>query len=157
MQSMTNAPLTGPRSAKSLSEDLRFVLHRLFRQIRRDSQVRSDSQDSGVSPCQLLLLAAIRERPGIGVVELAQLERLRGPTVSGHIKSLEAVGLVKRRPPDAKDRRHVGLVITRRGTAVLEAVKRSRADWLTRRLAQLPPAGRAAIRSAIGPLRELAE
>jgi DNA-binding MarR family transcriptional regulator len=143
------APTDDLRTAKSLSEDLRFVLHRLFRQVRRDSQ------DLGVSPCHLLLLAAIREKPGIGVAELAQLERLRGPTVSAHINALEALGLVKRSPPDPNDRRHVGLVVTKKGTTIIEAIKRSRADWLTRKLAELPPAERAAIRNAIAPLREI--
>jgi DNA-binding MarR family transcriptional regulator len=143
------SPSAKSPSAKSLSEDLRFVLHRLFRQVRRESQ------DLGVSPGRLLLLAAIREKPGIGVAELAQLERLRGPTVSAHINALEALGLVKRSPPDPNDRRHVGLVVTRKGTTIIEAIKRSRADWLTRKLAQLPPAGRAAIRNAIAPLREI--
>jgi DNA-binding MarR family transcriptional regulator len=147
---LTRAPPTGDlRTAKSLSEDLRFVLQRLIRQVRRESR------DRGVSPCHLLLLAAIREKPGIGVVELAQLERLRGPTVSGHIKALEALGLVKRGPPDPNDRRHVGLVITKKGAAIIEAIKRSRSDWLAMKLAQLPPAARAAIRSAIAPLREI--
>lgn len=147
---MTRAPPSEDlTTAKSLSDDLRFVLHRLFRQVRREGQ------DLGVSPCHLLLLAAIREKPGIGVAELAQLERLRGPTVSAHINALEAQGLVKRGPPDPSDRRHIGLVVTRKGTTIIESIKRRRADWLTQKLAQLTPAGRAAIRNAIAPLREI--
>ena len=147
---MTRTPPTEDlNTAESLSDDLRFVLHRLFRQVRREGQ------DLGVSPCHLLLLAAIREKPGIGVAELAQIERLRGPTVSAHINTLEALGLVKRGPPDPSDRRHIGLVVTKKGITIIESIKRRRADWLTQKLAQLPPAGRAAIRNAIAPLREI--
>jgi DNA-binding MarR family transcriptional regulator len=140
-----------PASARALSEDLRFVLHRLFRELRRESH------DRGISAFHLLLLAAIRDNPGIGTAELARLERLRGPTVTGHVKAMAALGLVRREPPDPDDRRRVGLVVTRKGTAVVDAVKRNRADWLTERLAQLTPAGRAAIRNAIGALKEIVE
>jgi DNA-binding MarR family transcriptional regulator len=149
---MTRAAQTDDlKAAKSLSEELRFVLHRLVRQVKRESQ------DLGVSPLHLLLLASIRENPGIGVSELAHLERLRGPTISEHVKTMEALGLVKRGAPDPDDRRRVGLLVTKKGSTVIEAIKRSRTDWLARKLAKLSPEGRAAIRNAIAPLKEIVE
>ena len=136
-------------AAVDLAEALRLVLRRLLRQLRRESH------DLGLSGLQMILLAAIRERPGIGVGELARLENLRGPTVSAQIKAMEAAGIVRRETPNPDDRRRVGLVATDKGRAIITALKRSRADWLTRKLAELTPEARQAIRDAIGPLGEI--
>ncbi len=136
-------------AAIALAEELRPVLHRLLRQLRRESD------DIGVSPLQALLLAAIREHPGIGVGELACLEKLRGPTISGHVKAMEALGLVTREAPNPDDRRRVGLVATKKGDEIMEAIKRNRTDWLAQKLARLPPEAREAIQKAIAPLGEI--
>lgn len=136
--------------AQALAEALRPVLQRLFRRLRRESH------DLGVSPLHVLLLATIREHPGIGVGELARIERLRGPTISGHVKSLEGLGLVERGSPDPGDRRRVGFRVTEKGTEIIAAMKRSRTDWLARRLAELPPEARAAIRTALAALEGIA-
>ena len=136
-------------AARALSEELRAVLHHLLRRLRREGH------DLGISRLHAFLLAAILEHPGIGVGELAALERLRGPTISGHIKAMEALGLVERGPhPD--DRRRVGLLATAKGSRTIEAIRRSRTDWLAEKLAALSPAARAAIRDAIAPLEEIA-
>lgn len=137
--------------ATSLSEDLQRVFHRLSRRLRRESH------DLDVSPLHALLLVAIRKNPGIGVGELAELERLRGPTISAHIKAMEALGLVERGPQDPNDRRRVSLVVTKDGAAIVESIKRSRVDWLARKLAGLSPQSREAIRNAIGALYEIVE
>jgi len=136
-------------AAMDLAEALRLVLRRLLRQLRRESH------DLGLSGLQMILLAAICERPGIGVGELARLENLRGPTVSAQIKAMEAAGIVRRKTPNPDDRRRVGLVATEKGSAIVTALRRSRADWLTRKLAELTPEARQAIRDAIGPLGEI--
>ncbi len=96
----------------ALSEDLQRVLHRLGRQLRRENQ------ELAISPLHLLLLVAIRKNPGIGVGELARLEHVRGPTITGHVKTLTGLGLVGLGPPDPEDRRRVGLVVTEKGPAV---------------------------------------
>jgi len=136
-------------AAMDLAEALRLVLRRLLRQLRRESH------DLGLSGLQMILLAAICERPGIGVGELARLANLRGPTVSAQIKAMEAAGIVRRKTPNPDDRRRVGLVATEKGSAIVTALRRSRADWLTRKLAELTPEARQAIRAAIGPLGEI--
>ena len=106
---------------------------------------------------QNLLLAAINEHPGIGVSELARMERLRGPTISGHIKAMEAAGLVTRGAPDADDKRRVGLTVTGKGRRIIETLRLRRRDWLANQLSMLSPAGRRAIRNAIGPLGEIGQ
>lgn len=142
-----------PQHALELSDELRQALARVFRRIRQES----DEQDSGVSLLQNMLLAIIGEHPGIGVAELARMEKLRGPTVSGHIKALEAAGLVTRAAPNPEDRRRIGLLLTGQGRAALDHLRSRRRDWLARKLAQLTPDGVDTLRSAISFLNEIGE
>jgi DNA-binding MarR family transcriptional regulator len=137
--------------AMALAEALRPALHRLYRQLRRENG------EPGISPLQALLLVAILQQPGIGVAELARLEKLRGPTISGHIKAMEREGLVTRSAPDPEDRRRSGLIATDKGRALIRGIKQRRTDWLAFELAKLSPEARAAIRAAIGPLGDIGE
>jgi DNA-binding MarR family transcriptional regulator len=73
--------------------------------------------------------------------------------MSGHLKRLDAAGLIAR--TREADRRRVGLTITRDGTRVLRSVRQRRTAWLTRRLAGLTPGEREAIERAIEPLEKL--
>ena len=135
--------------ARELAEQLRPALRRLFRQLRR----HSDHQD--ISLVQLPLMLHVLENPGIGVGELAQLEGLRSPTMTGHINSMVAAGLVKRTEPADGDRRRVGLVATAHGRAVIEAKHRRRTDQLTKALLLLPPSSRAALWAALPALNDI--
>jgi DNA-binding MarR family transcriptional regulator len=142
-----------PDEAAALAELLRPVLQRLHRQLRRNG----GDLNRSISPLQNLLLAAITERPGIGVVELARIEKVRGPTISGHIKALVAAGLVTRKPPNDSDRRRVGLLVTAKGRTSLEASRRRKRDWLAGRVATLSPASRQNLRRALNALNEIGE
>ena len=73
--------------------------------------------------------------------------------MSGHLKRLEAAGLIER--TRGTDRRRVGLTITRDGTKVLRSVRQKRTAWLTRRLAMLTPTDREAVERALVPLEKL--
>ncbi|MDE1991535.1 MAG: MarR family transcriptional regulator [Rhizobiaceae bacterium] len=137
--------------ATALAEALRPALHRLYRQLRRESD------DPSISPLQALLLVAIMRQPGIGVAELARLEKLRGPTISGHIKSMEQAGFVARTGADPEDRRRSGLIATEKGQALIRTMKQRRTDWLAFELVKLSPEARAAIRAAIGPLGDIGQ
>nr|WP_267876067.1 hypothetical protein [Duganella margarita] len=57
---------------------------------------------------------------------MARQEKLRGPTMSGHIKALEALNLVRRDAPDPQDRRRSGLLLTDHGAAVLTEIRAPR-------------------------------
>ncbi|MDQ0391876.1 MarR family winged helix-turn-helix transcriptional regulator [Labrys monachus] len=127
-------------------------LHRLYRRLRQESV---DTHE-GISPFQNLLLVAILKHPGIGVGELARMEKLRGPTISGHIGPMETAGLV-RAVPDPHDRRRAGLHLTDKGRDLIETLRNRRRDWLAGQLALLPPEARQAIRGAIGPLTALTQ
>ena len=142
-------PSSAPSDAATLAEQLRPALHRIIRLLRRSSD------DAPISPLQNLLLVAIHDHPGIGVGELATLERVRSPTISGHLKSMEAAGLVERATPASGDKRRVGLVVSASGQAMIEAMRKRRIDSLTHALAQLSPESRESIRQAITALNEI--
>ncbi|MBV6324287.1 MarR family winged helix-turn-helix transcriptional regulator [Duganella violaceipulchra] len=149
---MTKEPAI-PKEAVALADELRTALHHVFRRIRQEG----DSDPHGLTLQHKLLLSTISKAPGIGVAELARMEKLRGPTMSGHIKALENAGLVRRAVPNPEDRRRVGLLLTPQGEAVIEDIRSRRLDWLARKLAQLPPDGAQALRHAIQYLNEIGE
>lgn len=136
---------------QAVSEELRLVLKRLVREMRREA-----SEHGGDVPLvQYMLLSIILEQPGIGVAELARMENVRTATMSGHIKAMEAAGLVQRSAPDPEDRRRSGLQATVLGTQRIEALRDQRRDWMSRRIARLTPAQLAALEAAIEPLNEI--
>jgi len=132
-----------------LANELRPVLLRLARQVRRESN------DLGVTVGQAALLAAIDERPGITGRELADRERISPPGMSAHLERLETAGLIVR--TRGSDRRRVGVTLSEEGERVLVTIRRQRTAWLAERLKQLTDEDRAAIEAAIEPLAMLAE
>lgn len=131
-----------------LAEALRPAILRVSRRLRQEAQ------KAGLSAQDALLLGHIRKNPGVGVSALAESERTSKPTMSAHIKRLEAAGLVAR-ADDAEDGRRSGLTITAAGTRKLEIIRRERNDWLAVRLARLSLAERAAVEAACAPLLRL--
>jgi DNA-binding MarR family transcriptional regulator len=131
-----------------LANRLRPVLLQLNRQLRREIH------SLGVTGGQVSLLVQIKYHPGIGIRELAALERISVPGMSKFISRLEAAGLVQRAPV-AGDQRRVGLTLTAAGQKVLRSVKSKRTAWLSARLRELDPAELDAIDAAIEPLAHL--
>src|SRR5439155_893205 len=76
--------------------------------------------------------------PGIGMRELASLERISVPGMSKFVARLEEAGLVQRAPV-AGDQRRVGLSLSAAGQKVLRSVMSRRTAWLSARLRQLDP------------------
>jgi len=134
----------------ALANRLRPVLLKLNRELRREIH------SLGVTGGQVGLLVQIKDRPGIGMRELASLERMSVPGMSKFITRLEEAGLVQRAPV-AGDQRRVGLSLTVGGHKVLRSVKSKRTAWLSARLRQLEPEQLEAIDAAIEPLVHLLE
>ena len=131
-----------------LADALRPALTRVSRRLRLEAN------KAGLSAQEEFLLTYIRKHPGVGVSALAEVEQTSRPTMSGHIKRLEAQGLLVR-AGDAEDARRSGLTITPAGEKKLDALRRQRNDWLAARLARLSPAERQALAEAAGPLLKL--
>ena len=148
---MTIATPTSPdaRRVVALADDLRPALLRLSRRLR------NEAQKAGLSAQDAVLLGLVKAKPGIGVSGLAESEQTSRPTMSGHIKRLEAEGLVARLI-DAEDGRRSGLTLTPAGARKLEQIRAQRNDWLAKRLTKLEPAEREQIAAAAAALLKLA-
>jgi DNA-binding MarR family transcriptional regulator len=133
----------------ALANRLRPVLLQLNRELRREIH------SLGVTGGQASLLIQIKRRAGIGVRELAELERVSAPAMSKAIDRLERAGLVTR--VRGTDRRRVGIELTAEAERVLGSVKRRRTAWLAARLRELSPVELAAVDAALEPLSRLLE
>lgn len=142
--------LSPPRPADivALADALRPGLLRVSRRLRQEAQ------KAGLSAQDALLLGHVRMTPGIGVSALADAEQTSRPTMSEHVKRLEAAGLV-RRTQDAEDARRSGLEITPAGARTLDLIRAQRNDWLAARLARLSAEDRARLAAAAAPLLQL--
>lgn len=132
----------------ALADSLRAPLLRVARRLRQEAQ------RAGSSALDALILGHIRRNPGIGVSELADAEQMSRPSMSSHIKRLEAAGWILR-TGHAQDGRRSGLEITPQGVAQIDAVRQRRNDWLADRLTRLTPEARAALAAANEPLHQL--
>jgi len=137
-----------PIDTTALANQLRPVLLKLNRELRREIH------SLGVTGGQVGLLVQIKTRPGIGVRELASVERMSVPGMSKFVAKLEDAGLVQRAPVEG-DQRRVGLSLTPAGQKVLRSVKSKRTAWLADRLRHLDPEQLEAIDAAIEPLAHL--
>jgi DNA-binding MarR family transcriptional regulator len=133
-----------------LANRLRPVLLRLNRELRHEIH------SLGVTGGQVSLLVQIKFHPGIGMRELAALERMSVPGMSKFVARLEEAGLVERAAV-AGDQRRVGLTLTAAGHKVLRSVRSKRTAWLSARLLELEPEELEAIDAAIEPLTHLLE
>jgi DNA-binding MarR family transcriptional regulator len=138
------------REALEVANRLRPALLRLARELRRESHAL------GVTGGQVSLLFQIQRNRGIGVRDLAALERISAASMSGHVDRLERAGLVQR-TPDPNDRRRQGLSLTAEAERVLRSVKSRRTAWLAARLEHLSPSELAALDTAVEPLLKLIE
>ena len=139
---------TEPADAVALAEALRGPLLRVSRKLRQEAQkVGLSSQDA-------IILGYIRKNPGAGVSELADFEQVSRPTMSSHVKRLEAAGWLSR-AEHAEDGRRSGLTLTAAGLRNIETLQRHRNDWLAARLVRLSPGEREALMAAAAPLLKL--
>jgi DNA-binding MarR family transcriptional regulator len=136
-------------STTEIADALRPVVLRLTRELRYETE------RLGVTARQVTLLWLIRRNPDLSLRDLAALERISPPALSGHVDRLEREGLVARVRSD-EDRRRVGLRLTPAGDRMLRRVKARRTTHLADRLAVLEPADLAAIEAALPALRRLA-
>ncbi|WP_309605916.1 MarR family transcriptional regulator [Phenylobacterium sp.] len=135
-------------TVSALAEALRGPLLRVSRRLRQEAQ------KVGLSAQDALILGYLRKHPGVGVSELAEFDQISRPTMSSHVKRLEAAGWL-RRTSDPRDGRRQGLIVTPAGLRKHEAIQRHRNDWLAARLVRLSPGERERLAQAAGPLLKL--
>jgi DNA-binding MarR family transcriptional regulator len=138
-----------PRADADLASSLRLSVMRLARRLRLEK-----SSDA-LSMNQLATLGTLNRCGELTVGELARIERVKPPSMTRTVNSLDEAGLVTRRPHPT-DGRQVVVDITPAARQVLDEDRRRRDAWLAQRLAALSPEQRASLRSVAPLLEELA-
>jgi DNA-binding MarR family transcriptional regulator len=137
-------------SSLALANELRPVLLRLTRELRRETE------QFGITGRQATLLWLVKGSPGLTLRALAEMEGISPPALSGNVDRLERSGLLVR-VRSTEDRRRVGLELTPEGERLLRSVRERRTAWLAERLGELDPAALQAVAAAVQPLQRLLE
>ncbi|MGE5135852.1 MAG: MarR family winged helix-turn-helix transcriptional regulator [Gemmatimonadota bacterium] len=147
--------ITQNRTDAGLATALRISVSRLARRLRVE---RTEPGPDGVtlSDTQLAALAALERHGTMTPGELAEHEKVQPPSMTRVIAALSDWGLVTR-APHATDRRQVVLTVTSEGRELVTRTRRRREAWLARRLAELTPQERAALRAAAPILEKLSQ
>jgi DNA-binding MarR family transcriptional regulator len=142
--------MTETETPLALANELRPVLLRLTRELRRETE------QFGITGRQATLMWLVKRSPGLTLRALAEAEGISPPALSGYVDRLERAGLLVRVRSET-DRRRVGLELTPAGDRLLRSVRERRTAWLADRLASLEPEALAAVGDAIKPLSRLLE
>lgn len=118
-----------PVDRARLAGRLRLAVTRLNRRLRQQAE-------SGLSASGESALATIARHGPISLGELAAHERVKPPSVTTMVTTLEAQGLVTR-SVDAADRRVSLVAVTPRGRLRLQRSRNRKTAYLTSRLAGL--------------------
>src|SRR5215472_16559489 len=149
--------MTTPKETRSdagLASALRISVSRLARRLRAERQ--REGLEPGLSDTQLAALAALERHSAMTPGELADHEKVQPPSMTRVITVLEERGLVMR-APHASDRRQVVLTVTDYGREVVQQSRKLREAWLARRLRELTPQERSALRAAAPILEKLSQ
>ena len=142
------------RSDAGLASALRISVSRLARRLRAERQ--SEGLEPDLSDTQLAALAALERHSAMTPGELADHEKVQPPSMTRVITVLEERGLVVR-APHASDRRQVVLTVTDYGRQVIQQSRKLREAWLAKRLRELTPQERSALRAAAPVLEKLSQ
>ena len=133
----------GSAEAAALAHELRPAVMKLGRRLR---QLRDESLDLGSN--QLSAMAVLLNCGDLPMGELAAQEKVRPPSMTRIVNSLQERGYVTRRPDD-QDRRQSVVSLTPAGRSVVLDNRRRRDEWLTLRVAQLSPDEQDLLRAAV--------
>ncbi len=131
---------------------LRLAIVRTARRLRQEA-AGAEGEDS-LSPSLSAALATIGVHGPLTPSELADRERVKRPTVTRIIASLEDAGLIER-TADPADRRACLLSATGEGRALLKRLRGRKTAYVARRLARLDPDERATLERAAGILERM--
>lgn len=145
---MTVPPVvTAPEPDAEVAARLRLSVMRVARLLR----VHSGDE---VSASQLSALSTLDRRGPTTLGELSATERVKPPTMTRVVASLEEMGLVTR-TADPRDRRVARVAVTDAGRELLARTRSSKDAFLAARLATMPDADRRALARAADALDRL--
>src|ERR671919_1328631 len=124
------ATTSGPPNTEireELAPRLRWAITRMARRLRQEAGV-------DLGPSQVAALASVDRRGPLSPSELAEIERIKRPTVTRIVRHLEEAGLVER-VRDPADGRASILSVTAEGRALLKRLRERKTAYLAKRLA----------------------
>ena len=125
---VSNAPSTTEIAAR-----LRFAIVRMARRLRQEALGAEAAQ---LSPTLTAALSTVHHYGPLTPSELAERERIKRPTATRTIASLEAAGLIER-TTDPADRRVSLVSATADGRALLKRIRGRKNAYIARRLRNL--------------------
>lgn len=150
MRSQTSAQRPEPPAEiPELAARLRLVVARTARRLRQEA-------GTDLGPAQASALAAIDTHGPLAPSELAQRERIKRPTATRIVGSLEKLGLVQR-VADPEDGRSSILSASPEGRALLRGLRARKTAYLAQQLRDLDPDDVAALERAAAVLERMLE
>ncbi|MGC2241159.1 MAG: MarR family transcriptional regulator [Acidimicrobiia bacterium] len=132
---------TTPMTEMELADELRLVIGRLARRLRQHTV-------GGLTPSQRSVLATLHRSGVLRMGDLARIEEVSPPSITGIVGRLEEKGLV-RRVPDPEDARSTMVQISDEATALLEESRKARSTYLATQLSSLGAHERARLETAV--------
>lgn len=145
----TDAPETTLTDAAAR---LRLAIVRTARRLRQEAATATGD----LSPTATAALSTIARHGPLTPSELAEIERVRRPTVTRTLACLEEAGLVER-TPDPADRRSSLVSATAAGRERLRRLRRRKNAYLAKRMRTLPAGDLAALVRAADVLERMLE
>jgi DNA-binding MarR family transcriptional regulator len=124
-------------SAISLTDSaaqLRMAIVRTARRLRQEAA----SEASGLTPTSTATLASIEHHGPLTPSELADIERVKRPTMTRTLGCLEREGLIER-TPDPADGRSSLIAVNAAGRERLRRLRGRKNAYLARRMRELAP------------------
>jgi DNA-binding MarR family transcriptional regulator len=144
-----NAPDT---SLTDAAARLRLGIVRTARRLRQEAAAEA----TGLTPTSTSALATIERHGPLTPSELAELERVRRPTVTRTLGCLEREGLVER-TPDPADGRSALVSVNATGRERLRRLRGRKNAYLARRMREMPAADVAVLERAAAILEGMLE
>ena len=144
---LTPADLIRQLDIDTLPTELRVVLGRLIRRLRREHTF---------SFTQASVLGRLDRDGPRSIGALATIECVRPQSMSQTIAELEADGLVERRPDDS-DGRRTQVAVTVLGRSALDVDRAAREGWLCGAIGRFTPPEQEILREAVDLLKRLAD
>ena len=127
------APKTTDTTPTDTASQLRDAIVRTSRRLRQEA-----SAETGLSPSATAALATINRSGPHTPSELAELERVKRPSMTRTLACLEREGLIER-TRDPADGRSSLVAISEGGRERLARLRRRKSAYLARRLRKLDP------------------
>jgi len=131
---------------------LRMAIVRTSRRLRQDAA----AETRGLTPTSVSALVTIELHGPLTPSELAEIERVKRPSMTRTLGCLEREGLVERMP-DPADGRSALVSVNAAGRERLRRLRRRKNAYLARRLRQLPEEDLATLERAAAILDQMRE